>query len=124
MILPLPPAPSSLSDGQVQISDLGYSVIAGLERDAKAAVVRREDGFEKRWPWRCVRCGLMVGYELDEEHFAGEGKGKGREGENLRILYVLPGGLMSTDVMAAGKKINEEQVGLGEGGRTIAAFES
>jgi hypothetical protein len=81
-----------------------------------------------------------VGYELDAEHYglaeAGapgssegpsamdvDGDGKWREG--TKIVYLLPGGIMSTEVMASGKKIGEKEVVLGEGGRTavVAAWE-
>lgn len=88
----------------------------------------------------------MVGYELDAEHFdnsstsassAGIGAGpamdvdgenneaarKGKE-ERTKIVYLLPSGIMSTEVMASGKKIGEKEVVLGEGEQiAVAAWE-
>jgi len=74
-----------------------------------------------------------VGYELDELHYSsaeketeaeGENGGAGAEAERTKILYLLPNGITSTDVMASGRKINEEDVTLGEKGRnTVAAWE-
>lgn len=60
-------------------------------------MIRREDGFEKRMLLRCGRCKLVVGYTLDEAHF----EVKGQE----RLVYLLPGGLISTADMAEGKKV-------------------
>lgn len=37
-----------------------------------------------------------------------------------RVVYLLPGGLMSTEAMASGKKVTEEEVNVGNG---IAAWE-
>jgi hypothetical protein len=71
-------------------------------------VVRREDGFEKRYLWRCGRCRLVVGYQVDEVHFRGreaEGggvRGGGASGRRAEVLYLLPGGLLSTEEMKVG----------------------
>lgn len=88
---------------------------------------------------RCGRCRLVVGYELDEGHFAGssktgaagsseagsamdvDGEGNRKEQERTKIIYLLPGGIMSTEVMASGKKIGEKEVVLGEGERGAVA---
>ena len=56
-------------------------------------MVRREDGFEKRRVWRCGRCGVGVGYEV-----VGAGE-KGAEGERVRVMYLLEGGLRETGEM-------------------------
>lgn len=69
----------------------------------------------------------MIGYELDEEHFEdaeGGEKGKGKVAGRTRVLYVLPGGVMDTETMASGKKIDEAHVGLGGSGVPPAAFET
>ncbi len=44
----------------------GYTILLGLVRDKKISIVRREDGFERRVLSRCVRCNLVVGYEIVE----------------------------------------------------------
>ena len=85
---------------------------------------------------RCGRCRLIVGYELDAEHYAafsGVGAigsseaasamdvdGEGKE-EKMKVMYLLPGGIMSTETMASGKKIGEKEVALGERERTAVA---
>jgi len=101
-------------------------------------MIRREDGFEKRYLWRCGWCRLVVGYELDEIHSPSSGEGgevmdvdgRGKDGEGgeengrTKVMYLLPGGIMSTEVMANGKRVGEGEVGLGEEGSTaVAAWE-
>ncbi|TVY22842.1 hypothetical protein LHYA1_G008663 [Lachnellula hyalina] len=147
IILPLPSAPtSSLEDANANentntiVNEMpveGYTIILGMIKATKPTVVRREDGFEKRMLWRCVRCGVVVGYEIlgqglglgmgggekmDLDVDGGEkGKGKGKEGYEGRIMYVLPGGATSTDVMRTGRKVGEGDVDIQAG--TVAAFE-
>ncbi|OAX77288.1 hypothetical protein ACJ72_08416 [Emergomyces africanus] len=38
--------------------------------DRQPTMIRREDGFEKRLLLRCGRCRVVMGYALDEVHFA------------------------------------------------------
>jgi len=97
---------SSDNDGQFEISkqtpDSEFpqcAIIVGAVLDPKAIIIRREDGFEKRYLQRCGRCGLVVGYHLDSSQYNGA-KGSGREDG---VVYVLPGGLMSTEDMSEGK---------------------
>jgi hypothetical protein len=112
----------------------GYSMLLGMAPEKKVTIVRREDGFEKRILWRCERCRLGVGYELQTQ--LGEamevdggqergGKGKGKEGEEYegKVIYLLPGGIMSTDVMMGrkGKRVGEGDVGIKRGG--VGVFE-
>lgn len=68
---------------------------------------------------------------LDDDHFggsvepAGSGAmdldGDGAKDGKMKVVYMLPGGLMSTEVMAAGRKINEGDVGIAEGGNAVVA---
>jgi hypothetical protein len=143
MILPLPSTPPSLTTDTLQLApdlsprldneDLpqeGYSLLLGLIPEKKVTIVRREDGFEKRVLYRCSRCRLVGGYELlnsnsnsnsqsDTEAMeidGGEkGKGRGREGYDGKVIYLLPAGIMSTSFMMRedGKKVREEDVGIG-----------
>lgn len=70
---------------------------------------------------------MIVGYELQgqEQRPVGEamegvdgldGKGKEREGYVGKVLFLLPGGVQSTDVMmgrrGGAKKIGEQDVGI------------
>jgi hypothetical protein len=96
---------------------------------------------------RCGRCRLVVGYELDAEQFVGlpeslgsskttdtseasrneamDVDGEEKDKQRMKIVYFLPGGIMSTEIMASGKKIGEKEVVLGGGERTavVAAWE-
>lgn len=95
--------------------------------------MRREDGFEKRVLYRCSRCKLVIGYELQAQTGdamdidEGSGKGKGKEeGYTGKVLYLIPGGVLSTDVMVrqnaqGGKRVVEEDVDVKRG--ALAAFE-
>ena len=74
--------------------------------DKKPLVIRREDGFEKRWLRRCGRCGVVWGYELVEpegegeienEDGDGDGGGEGERRGKERVLYVLEEGLVGTE---------------------------
>ena len=94
----------------------GYSLLLGMQQDTKITIIRREDGFEKRLLWRCMRCRLVVGYEItgpsltNLEEKDGEGKGEMFGG---KVVYLLPNGILGTDVMVKGKKIGEGDVDLG-----------
>ncbi|KAL2867194.1 uncharacterized protein BJX67DRAFT_107617 [Aspergillus lucknowensis] len=80
-----------------------YTILLATSiRDRKPTMIRREDGFEKRFFLRCARCRLVMGYFLDEVHFPAEGglaAGSGVEGED-RAVYLLPGALMETEIMS------------------------
>lgn len=97
-------------------SNSGYSLMLSTTLDRKPIIVRREDGFEKRWLWRCGRCKVVVGYQLDEVHFrTSESGGYGTGGAaqekkrtREKVAYLLPGGLMTTSEMAQGKKMDDE----------------
>lgn len=56
-------------------------------------MVQREDGFERRRVWRCGRCGVIVGYELERE--------KGGK-EVARVVFLLEGALVETEEMVRG----------------------
>ena len=84
-----PPLTNEVSGEQ----DESYSRSEFLPRRAEATptIVRRSDGFEKRWLRRCDRCGLVIGYELRREGEESHAEDQGR------ILYLLEGSLVSTD---------------------------
>ena len=101
IILPLPPTPNDEENADAD-NKAGYSLLLSTTLDRKPLIVRREDGFEKRILLRCGRCRLVVGYKLDEAQFGAEKKG----GE---VVYLLPGGLVTSEDMAAGKVPEEVQ---------------
>jgi hypothetical protein len=138
IILPLPSSPPNLSaSSENESQDLpeeGYTMLLGMARDKKTTIVRREDGFEKRICWRCERCSLIVGYEIEGRGQGGDAmegiegqegrKGKGREGYAGKVVYLLPGGVQSTDVMM-GRPNGEKKIGEGDVGvkGEVAVFE-
>ncbi|MCJ1380189.1 hypothetical protein MMC17_003292 [Xylographa soralifera] len=65
-----------------------YSLLLNTTLDRRPVIVRREDGFEKRWVRRCGRCRTGVGYVL------GDGDGEQVHGE---VLYLLEEGLVETE---------------------------
>ncbi|MCJ1401860.1 hypothetical protein MMC11_005077 [Xylographa trunciseda] len=64
-----------------------YSLLLNTTLDRRPVIVRREDGFEKRWVRRCGRCRTGVGYVL------GDGDTDKAQGE---VLYLLEEGLVET----------------------------
>ena len=91
-------------------TDYGYSVLLSAVYDKKQVVIRREDGFEKRALFRCGRCKVVLGYELDKTQFGGV------DHERVgRVIYLLPEGLMTTEEMEQGKRFTEQEVVLGRG---------
>ena len=133
-ILPLPPASGKPTeeeddedddddDAETQsknASDVGYSLLLSTTQDRKPTIVRRQDGFEKRILLRCGRCRLVVGYKLDPAHFGttdvgavvGPGMGDtelegmtGNTGGKVEVVYLLPGGLVSSEDLESGKTL-------------------
>lgn len=111
-----------------------HTTLLSMTPDRRITTIRREDGFEKRILWRCGRCRVVVGYELDPSHFeaptmAGggkeeEGSSAAQEGSEVgRVLYVLPGWVQSTEHMASGKKIGEQGAVLEGAQLGVAAWE-
>jgi hypothetical protein len=76
-----------------------------LSADEKATIVKLEDGFEKRYAVRCTRCGLAAGYHLDKSQFSGT---EGQDGPRTDVVYILPGGLMTTEEMKDGRSMEAE----------------
>lgn len=116
-VLPLPPPPSAASDEQ---SSAHYAMLLSTLLERKPQVVTGENGFEKRWLQRCGRCRLVVGYQLDWSQYENVQQPAVSDDEDLQqrkkmgrrddVVYLLPGGLLSTADMAAGK-----EKALGEG---------
>ncbi|KAL2356435.1 hypothetical protein BJ546DRAFT_517029 [Cryomyces antarcticus] len=116
-ILPLPPPPRSSSPSDSDDEDPSpsqnrprsthYALLLSTLLDRKPIVVRRTDGFEKRWLQRCGRCRVVIGYQLDASQYADVGKDEQeegrRDGRREDVVYLLPGGLVSTEDMRAGR---------------------
>lgn len=76
-----------------------------LSVDDKATVLKLDDGFEKRYAVRCTRCGLAAGYQLDKSQFSGT---EGQSGPRTDVVYILPGGLSTTEEMREGRSMEAE----------------
>lgn len=68
-------------------------------------ILKLEDGFEKRYAVKCARCGLLFAYQLDLSQLE---ETKTESGRRKDVMYVLPGGLMTTEEMSEGKKMEGE----------------
>lgn len=82
-----------------------YASLLNTTTDRKPTMIRLEDGFEKRYLQRCGRCKLVVGYHLDKSQYEDAEKEDGRRED---VVYLLPGGLMTTEEMRAGKNMEKE----------------
>ncbi|KAI9797911.1 MAG: hypothetical protein M1825_005680 [Sarcosagium campestre] len=99
----------------------GYSILLSATPDRRPVVIRREDGFEKRWLYRCARCRSVVGYTIDDrEGRIGVGAG-GRataaaaeeESEEVeKVAYLLPGGWRESSQLDQDPVVDAE-VGFG-----------
>jgi hypothetical protein len=76
-----------------------------LSVDDKATILKLEDGFEKRYAVRCTRCGLAAGYQLDKSQFGGS---ESESGPRADVVYILPGGLLTTEEMREGRSMEAE----------------
>jgi len=113
-----------------ETKDLGYTLLLSTARDRRPCIISRADGFEKRYLWRCGRCRLIIGYQLDDAQYAsssnpsassnlstnatttamatlnvdGEEDGREDKGRGRELVYIFPGGLMTTEEMLAGEE--------------------
>ena len=79
-------------------------MLSGSTYDGNSpTILKLEDGFEKRYGVQCRRCDLQIGYWLDKSQF--EDKESGIRSD---VIYILPGGLMSTEEMKASKNMEKE----------------
>lgn len=105
---PLQSLPQRQTDGAYICKidlDHGSTVLVGVAADTDAAILKLDDGFEKRYPIRCSRCRLMIAYYLDKSQFDVSKTGSG---PFQGAIYLLPGGLLTTEEMEAGKEMGEK----------------
>lgn len=84
------------------------------EEDFPCLILKLDDGFEKRYPVQCPRCGVCFGYQLDGSQWVEDGNEKEKEkekekdddvrrtGRRCDVLYVLREGLVRTEDVAVG----------------------
>lgn len=87
-----------------------YAKLLNTVADSKPTVIRRDDGLEKRYMHKCGRCDLTLAYQLDKSQFEGA---EPESGPRLDVVYVFPGGLMSTEDMKKGKDMDAEITKVG-----------
>ncbi|MCJ1254319.1 hypothetical protein MMC24_002134 [Lignoscripta atroalba] len=101
-------------EGAKQQTRIEYSLLLSTTVDRKPVIVRREDGFEKRWLRRCGRCRIAVGYMLAVEGNHGTGKEGGGRIPDGKVVFLLPGGLVETkELRREGWEAKEGDVVLG-----------
>lgn len=102
MPLPPPPPPSNgrkNSRGNDSAPANHYGLLLSTRTDKSAEIVTSDSGFEKRYPQRCGRCSLVVGYQLDWQQFSVD-----RTGRREDYVFLLPGGFVTTSEMIAAKQ--------------------
>lgn len=81
------------------------------EEDFPCLILKLDDGFEKRYPVQCPRCGLCFAYQLDGSQWVEDGNEKEKEkddddvrrtGRRCDVLYVLREGLVRTEDVIVG----------------------
>lgn len=130
-ILPTPPVPERISSailsdahrppsppGDDEISSStgtanGLTVLLSMPRASQPLLIRRSNGFEKRYLLKCGRCELPVGYQLDWAQWVEQGGAAGKKGRKEDVLYVLPGAVAKTEQMIKGKKPDDVDLGFG-----------
>jgi hypothetical protein len=116
--LPADSAPATTTTLQTREKD-DYTLILSLTKDRTAQIITREDGFEKRWIWRCGRCRIISGYQLDDAHFDPPGstgqsetmdekEKKRTDRKRKRYLYILPGAVLPTEEL--GRELKEKEI--------------
>ncbi|KAF1344261.1 hypothetical protein BDV97DRAFT_78494 [Delphinella strobiligena] len=87
------------------VSKAHYASLSNTSLDDKPTVIRLEDGFEKRFFEKCARCDVIVGYHLDKSQYEDT---KSHTGCREDVVYLLPGGLLSTVDMQSGKNMEQD----------------
>ena len=116
-IMSLPPPPSA-SNKASTTTNTHYGLLLSTRQECTAEMITTDDGFEKRYLQRCGRCNLAVGYQLDWLQFAPE-----RSGRRDDVVFLLPGGFITTSEMINYKKAGGASATSGAAvmGRTAVA---
>jgi hypothetical protein len=100
-IMPLPPAPSAAGSKSPATTNTHYGLLLSMRQDPAPEMLTSDNGFEKRYTQRCARCNLAVGYQLDWAQFGGPADRTGRRDD---VVFLLPGGFITTSEMINYKK--------------------
>ena len=90
LVLPLP-SPTQPSPAP------HHATLQDTTSDLRPIILTLDDGFEKRYLHRCPRCDLVVGYQLDWAQY-GNARSE-QDGRRKDVVYLLPGGLLTTEEM-------------------------
>ncbi|KAF1960583.1 hypothetical protein CC80DRAFT_260062 [Byssothecium circinans] len=107
MTLPPPPAASNKGRAAQMPPNDHYGLLLSTQLDGNPEMVTSDEGFEKRYLQRCGRCSLVVGYQLDWQQFAAD-----RNGRREDVVYLLPGGFVTTAEMIMGKTPSQGRMGI------------
>jgi hypothetical protein len=102
-IMPLPPPPTASTTlnkhkNTAALND-HYGLLISTKLQPQPEMLCTDAGFEKRYLQKCGRCALTVGYQLDWAQFGDEKKVGRRED----VVFLLPGGFVTTREMVMGK---------------------
>ena len=93
-----------------QLRDLGFehltygdSIFESTLVDRKPIMIRRGDGFEKRWGRRCSHCRTTIGYALRSEG----NEGPGDRSDAKKVAYLLDDALMETEQLQRDMHISQ-----------------
>ncbi|KAF2637486.1 hypothetical protein P280DRAFT_107181 [Massarina eburnea CBS 473.64] len=107
MALPPPPAASNKGRAAQMAPNDHYGLLLSTRSDGNPEMVTSDEGFEKRYLQRCGRCSLVVGYQLDWQQFATD-----RNGRRDDVVYLLPGGFVTTAEMIMGKAPSQGSISI------------
>lgn len=124
-----PPSPPRPAPRRRRDKD-DYTLLLSLTKDRAPKIINRDDGFEKRWIWRCGRCRLIVGYQLDDAHFLSPSekaeaaatimpvgmtekekeKAKAKaDRKRKRYLYILPDAVTPTEELGRPQAVEQQK---------------
>ena len=109
---PLATSPRRTADGSI-ISHLAehpteqghYARLLDVLHVQHPSIIRREDGFDKVYLRTCPHCEVALGYHLDQSQFEETGTLSGKRAD---VVFLFPGGLMTTAEMEAGMDMEAE----------------
>lgn len=109
-----PPETDDVLNRNTATHGQSYARLVSTNVDRKPLIIRRDDGFEKRYLQRCGRCRVVVGYQLDWAQYPEIEGIAAATGLREDVVYLLPGGMLSTEEMVTGKDMSKS-ISLGAG---------
>lgn len=115
-ILPLNPSPSTAPKNKHTHTPMDhYGLLMSTIVDPQPVMFQSDNGFEKRYSHRCGRCSTHIGYQLDWQLYGDtDPKAVGRSGRREDVVYLFPGGLLTSSEMVQGKQADRVNVSVKE----------